>query len=186
MLDYTADLNDVRNELPNMVSNEILKQTTTIYTYVNESIAGIKIDSDQIWAAVEDKTIAKSDYDSFSETVRNILKMDANGTTMLFHTINEAIKDVGDTEASHYAELLTYIDFGPEGIRIGKEGDAITVNLDNDRLTFRNNGTPVAYMSDNTLHITDGRFTRSVRIGNYGFIPEANGSVSFTYLGGDG
>ena len=62
---------------------------------------------------------------------------------------------------------------------------AITMKLDNDSLDFYNNGTRVAYMSDNTLYITDGRFTRSVRIGNYGFIPEQNGSVSFTYLGGE-
>ena len=59
------------------------------------------------------------------------------------------------------------------------------MKLDNDSLEFYNNGTQVAYMSDNTLYITDGRFTRSVRIGSYGFIPEANGSVSFTYLGGE-
>jgi hypothetical protein len=111
--------------------------------------------------------------------------MEADGTTMLFQTINEAIQQVGDTEASHYAELLTYIRFSEDGIEIGKKGNAITMKLDNDSLDFYNNGTRVAYVSDNQLYITDGRFLRSVRIGNYGFIPEANGSVSFTYLGGD-
>lgn len=185
MLDYTAGLNDVRNEIPNVVANEVQKQTTTIYTYVNESIASFAYDPEMIWASIEDRATAKSDYETFSEIVRNILKMEADGTTMIFQTINEAIKEVGDTEASHYAELLTYIRFGADGIEIGKEGNAITMRLDNDSLVFYNNGTRVAYMSDNTLYITDGRFTRSVRIGNYGFIPEENGSVSFTYLGGE-
>ena len=186
MLDHSSGLNDVKNEIPNAVASEVQKQTTTIYTYVNESISTIQHDPEKIWAAIEDKATAKSDYETFTESVRNILKMEADGTTMLFQTINEAIKDVGDTESSHYAEILTYIRFNTDGIEIGKEGNAITMRLDNDSLTFYNNGTPVAYVSDNQLYITDGRFLRSVRIGSYGFIPEANGSVSFTYLGGEG
>lgn len=184
LIDNMASLENVQDTVSNVVS-EVQNQTTVIYTYVNESIANFKIDPDEIWAAVEDKTVAKSTYDTFTETVRNILKMEADGTTMLFQTINDAIQQVGETEATHHAELLTYIRFNADGIEIGKEGNAITMKLDNDSLTFYNNGTPVAYMSDNTLYITDGRFTRSVRIGNYGFIPEANGSVSFTYLGGE-
>lgn len=185
MIEQSSDLGRLENDIPSVVAQQVNNQTTTIYTYVNTALANFQVDPDQIWASVEDKTIGKSDYESFSETVRNILQMEANGTTMLFQTINEAIQTVGDTEASHHAELLTYISFSEDGIEIGKKGNAITMKLDNDRLEFFNNGTPVAYMSDNTLYITDGRFTRSVRIGNYGFIPEANGSVSFTYLGGD-
>ena len=111
--------------------------------------------------------------------------MEADGTTMLFQKMNDSIKEVGDAEQTHHEELLTYIRFNENGIHIGKEGNAITMQLDNDSLDFYNNGTRVAYISDNQLYISDGRFLRSVRIGNYGFIPEANGSVSFTYLGGD-
>lgn len=185
MLDYKENVEDVRNDVANIVSSEVKNQITTVYTYVNQSISSIKQDSDAIWAAVEDRAVAKSEYETFSEIVRNILQMEADGTTMLFQTINESIKQVGDTEASHYAELLTYIRFSENGIEIGKEGNAITMQLDNDSLDFYNNGTRVAYISDNQLYITDGRFLRSVRIGNYGFIPEANGSVSFTYLGGE-
>ena len=184
MIDTNTALQNVRNDV-SITNSEIKNQTTTIYTYVNTALSSFSVDPDQIWASVEDKTIAKSDYETFTETVRNILQMDAEGTTMLFQTINEAIQQVGDTEASHYAELLTYIRFNEDGIEIGKEGNAIIMKLDNDSLEFYNNGTQVAYMSDNTLYITDGRFTRSVRIGSYGFIPEANGSVSFTYLGGE-
>lgn len=185
MLDYTTELNKVQNDISNTIAGEVQKQTTTIYTYVDHSISSIQQDPDKIWAAIEDRATAKSDYEEFSEIVRNILQMEADGTTFLFQTINEAIQQVGDTEATHYAELLTYIRFSEDGMEIGKEGNAITMKLDNDSLEFYNNGTRVAYLSDNTLYITDGRFTRSVRIGNYGFIPEANGSVSFTYLGGE-
>ena len=185
MVDINKELGNIQSNVSE-VSSAVKNQATTVYTYITEAVSSLQITPDQIWAAVEEKTIAKSDYDTFAETVRNILQMEADGTTMLFQTLNKAIQQVGDSEASHYAELLTYIRFNADGIEIGKEGNAITMQLDNDSLDFYNNGTRVAYISDNQLYITDGRFLRSVRIGNYGFIPEANGSVSFTYLGGEG
>ena len=184
MIDTNTQLQNVRNDIA-ITNSEIKNQTTTIYTYVNTALSSFSVDPDQIWASVEDKTIAKSDYDSFAETVRNILQMDADGTTMLFQTITEAIEQVGETEATHYAEFIKYIRFEDGNIILGEQGNAITLKLENDILAFYNNGTQVAYLSDNILYITDGRFLRSVRIGSYGFIPEANGSVSFTFLGGE-
>ena len=183
MIDTNTELQNVRNDIA-ITNTEVKNQTTTIYTYVNTALANFTVDPDQIWAAVEEKTIAKSDYETFSDTVRNILQMEADGTTMLFQTITEAIEQVGDTEATHYAEFIKYIRFEDGNIILGEQGNAITLKLENDILAFYNNGTRVAYLSDNILYITDGRFLRSVRIGSYGFIPEANGSVSFTFLGG--
>lgn len=156
-----------------------------IYTYVDTAISNAQLTDEQIYAAVEQKTVTKGDYEEFVQNVRNILQMEADGTTMLFQAINDAITQVGDTEATHHAELLTYIRFSDNGIEIGKKDSAITMQLDNDSLDFYHNGTRVAYVSDNMLYITDGRFLNSLRIGAYGFIHETNGSISFTYLGGE-
>ena len=170
------------------VSSDIKNQVTTIYTYVDSSVSSMQQTPEQIWAMVENKVTATaaSANEEFKEIVRNILQMEADGTTMIFQTIYEEIARVEGVESSHYAELLTHIRFGADGIEIGKEGNAITMKLDNDSLEFYNNGMKVAYITDETLYITDGRFLRSVRIGNYGFIPETDNSVSFTYLGGGG
>lgn len=184
MVDINKELSNVQGNVSE-VKSAVKNQVTTVYTYISETVSSLQLTPDQIWAAVEEKTIAKSDYDSFSETVRNILQMEADGTTMLFQTITEAIQQVGDTEATHYAELIKYIRFEDGNIILGEQGNAITLKLENDVLAFYNNGVRVAYLTDNVLYITDGQFLRSVRIGNYGFIPEANGSVSFTYLGGE-
>ena len=160
-------------------------QFEEVYTYISDTAVDVGKVEEGIMAKVEETTTSKSVYEEFSTIVKNILNMEADGTTMIFQTINEAIQGAIDAEQSHYEERKTYIRFNENGIEIGKEGNAITMQLDNDSLDFYNNGTRVAYISDNQLYISDGRFLRSVRIGNYGFIPEANGSVSFTYLGGD-
>lgn len=185
MVNTNTSLENVRNEMA-VTQSEIRNQTTTVYTYVESALASFSVDPNQIWAAVEEKvTTATEEYKTFEQTVRNILQMEADGTTMVFQTLLTEIARVEGVEQSHYAELLTHITFNADGITIGKDGNAITMKLDNDSLDFYNNGTRVAYISDNQLYITDGRFLRSVRIGNYGFIPETNGSVSFTYIGGD-
>lgn len=173
-------------QIINQVNQSMQQTTTTIYTYIDSSFSTFQLDPEVIWAAVQDKTVGRSQYEEFSRIVRNILQMDADGTTMIFQTIDEAIKEVAGIESSHYSELLTYIRFTANGVEIGKDGSAITMRLDNDSLDFYNNGMKVAYISDNMLYITNARFLEAVRIGNYGFVPEANGSVSFTFLGGGG
>lgn len=183
VVDYNAMISTVRGDVAAVHTN-VKNQVEGVTAYVNTSISTAIQDPDVIWAAIEDKATAKSEYETFTETVRNILQMEADGTTFIFQTIAETIAEVEGIEATHYAELLTHIRFTADGIEIGKEGAAITTRWTNDRLEFSNNGMVVAYISDNTLHITNGRFLNSVRIGNYGFIHEANDSVSFTYMGG--
>lgn len=189
MVDQNTTLDNVLKDVSS-VASDVKNQITTVYTYVETSVSSITQDPDKIWATVESKvtetvTASTADFETFAQNVRNILQMEADGTTMIFQTVLEEIARVEGVEATHYSEMLTYIRFSEDGIEIGKEGNAITMKLDNDSLDFYNNGTRVAYISDNQLYITDGRFLRSVRIGNYGFIPEENGSVSFTYLGGE-
>ena len=183
VVDYNALISSMRGDVA-AVNTSVKNQVESVTAYVNTSISTVVQDPEVIWAAIEDKATAKSEYETFAETVRNILKMEADGTTLIFQTIAETIAEVEGIESTHYAELLTHIRFSADGIEIGKEGAAITTRWTNDRLEFSNNGMVVAYISDNTLYITNGRFLNSVRIGNYGYVHESNDSVSFTYMGG--
>ena len=78
-----------------------------VYTYISDTAVDVGKLEDGIMAKVEDTTASKSVYEEFSETVRNILNMESNGTTMIFQTINQAIQDVRDTEQSHYEDNHT-------------------------------------------------------------------------------
>lgn len=187
LINQGANLENVLENVDSVKSSvdSVKDQIDTVYTFVESSVSSITQEANQIQASVETIQTATSEFETFKESVRNILQMESDGTTMIFQTVLEEIARVEGVESMHYAELLTYIRFSEDGIEIGKQGDAITMKLDNDTLAFYNNGTRVAYVSNNMLYITDGKFTRSVRIGNYGFVPETNGSVSFTFFGGD-
>lgn len=154
-----------------------------IYTYVQDTATSIQQNTNSLIATVEQNTVQQSVYDEFSELVRNILQMDADGTTMIFQTIQEQIQTVDDTQASNYAEILKYIRFENGNITLGEVDNPITLMLENDILAFYQNGAQVAYLSNNRFYVTDGEFNNSLRIGKFAFIPRSNGNLSFQKVG---
>ena len=93
------------------------------------------------------------------------------------------INQVSDTENDHYSELHRYIRFVGGVIILGEEGSPFTAELSNTELAFKQNGTTVAYVSNNKLNITNADITTQIDIGNFQFIPRSNGSLSFRKKG---
>ena len=78
-----------------------------------------------------------------------------------------------------YEQITKYYRFTADGLVIGDSESELTLRLDNGRLSFLDKGAEVAYISDRTMYITDGRFLNSLRIGSFAFIPRENGNLSF-------
>jgi hypothetical protein len=93
--------------------------------------------------------------------------------------MNELIEANADTESGHYNELHRYIRFVNGIIILGEEGNPLTAELSNNKLSFKQNGSEVAYVSNNKLYITNSEILTNLVIGNFGFIPRSNGSLSF-------
>lgn len=100
--------------------------------------------------------------------------------TSLESTVNE-----NDIERRReYREITSYIRFEDGNIILGESGNELTVRIENDRIVFLEGGLEVAYVSNNKLYITDAEILASLRIGNFAFIPRANGNLSFKKIGG--
>lgn len=158
---------------------------TSIYSYVDTSVSTVQQKTSEISAYVEQQTVAKSVYDTFTETVRNILSMEADGTTMIFQRISEAISSVDNKQQTNYNEILKYIRFVDGNIILGEQGNEITLTIKNNRLSFQQNGNEIAYMSDNQLVIANAEIKAGgrLRLGVFGFVPRADGSLSFLKVG---
>lgn len=165
------------------VKTQTNNQISAVYSYVSTTATEIQQNADSLVAQVTENTVSKSAYDEFSETVRNILQMNADGTSMIFQTITEEISRVEGEGQSRYSEILKYIRFENGNIILGEAGNAITLTLENDILAFRQNGTVVAYLSHNRFRVVDGEFMKSLRIGKFAFIPRENGNLSFKKVG---
>jgi len=58
------------------------------------------------------------------------------------------------------------------------------VRLDNEMMSFLENGIATAYFGNNRFHITDGEISRSLYFKNWAFIPKTNGNLSLAWMGG--
>lgn len=184
IIDISGAYEEIPNEVKKAVDTAIQNQSGSVQTIVEKTVESSFIQHEEkIVASVSEKTISKSDYDTFSETVKNILQMDADGTTMLFQTINEAIQDVGNTSESHYAEILKYIRFENGNIVLGEYSNPLTLKIEHDRIAFYQNGVAVAYFTDNKLFVTHGEFTETLKMGKFQAMPRANGNVTWKVVG---
>lgn len=77
-------------------------------------------------------------------------------------------------------DRLRYIRLVGGTIYLGEEGNELMLTLTNNRLSFVQNGSEIAYFNNNRLYVTTGEFMRSMQVGNFAFIPaQIDGSVSF-------
>ena len=97
----------------------------------------------------------------------------------MFSQLNQYIQTLDGETQAQFNEIVKYIRFINGNIELGEINNPIKLILQNNRISFTQNGAEVAYISDNILYITDGRFLNSLRIGNFAFTPRSNGSLSF-------
>lgn len=94
--------------------------------------------------------------------------------------------DANDADArEQLSEIKSYIRFEDGNIILGKEGNEITLRLENDRILFLDDGAEVAYFTNKQLTVKDASFLNSMRIGAFAFIPRDNGNLSLVKVGGD-
>lgn len=77
----------------------------------------------------------------------------------------------------------SYMSFDNDALTLGKSDSAFKTKITNQEWSIQKNGTKVTYINDQTMYITDGQFTQSLKVGSFGFVPRANGSLDFKKVG---
>lgn len=109
------------------------------------------------WKQAYDEYVAQNDADKTSAEQKLI---------MLTSRVAEWVKDWKDKKVQ-WSFLDTNMDFGEEGLRLGKKGSPTSIMISNDRISFFSGGSEVASMSNGTLTIDNGIFAKSLQIGHY-------------------
>ena len=94
----------------------------------------------------------------------------------------EMQRTVNENDAEARAELETikkYIRFEDGNIILGEAENEVTLRIENDRIGFLQNGAEVAYFSNRKLYVIDGEFLGKLKLGNYAFEPQEDGSLTF-------
>ena len=86
-------------------------------------------------------------------------------------------------------EVGAYLQFTGAGLVIGRAGSPFTTMIDDNRLSFRQDGIEVAYVSNNKLYITNAEVLDRFTVGNpasgyFDWIPRANGNLGMKWRAG--
>ena len=77
----------------------------------------------------------------------------------------------------------SYMSFDNDALTLGKSDSAFKTKITNKEWSILKDNAKVTYINDKTMYITDGQFTQSLKVGAFGFVPRANGSLDFKKVG---
>ena len=104
----------------------------------------------------------------------------------------ELLENYADTAASGAANdlaatLATYIRYYQSGgtgvLELGDNASGYVAKLNNQKLSFYDGDTEVAYISNNKLYITNGEIQNNLQIGKYQWITDSTGRMSLKWVG---
>lgn len=171
-----ASENALRQIQSDYVTNQSIQEVRSSLQTV---ASNIQQEADKIRTEVSETYTSKGELEQYKSQVSTQFTQTSTDYTFLFTQIEQYINTLdGDTQAQ-FNEITRYIRFVGGNIELGEINNPIKLILQNNRISFTQNGAEVAYISDNILYITDGRFLNSLRIGNFAFTPRSNGSLSF-------
>ena len=149
-------------------------------TYVGSRIEQIP---EEIRLEVSEKYTSNGEFEEYSTYTSTELTQVKDSFNFKFTTIVETINNLDEETQTQFNEIIKYIRFEDGNIILGQVGNELILKIANNRISFLQSGVEVAYMSNNKLYITDTEILNSLRIGQYAFIPRANGNLSFKWVG---
>ena len=150
---------------------------------VRECYSEITKTSEQIQSSVREMYLSKSELESIQQDFQASITQNSSEIRMDFTAItNEIINNV----SANQTLLEEYIRFKGALIELGKVGNAFTAELSNEELAFKENGQKIAYISNQSLVITNAEIRNKLSLGNESrgwvdFIPRANGNLSIKW-----
>lgn len=118
--------------------------TTTITDTISDNLAQAKDYTDKVHQEITTEYGTKLD-----QTSKNF--------NLSVNSLSDRVTEQGNEVNSYREELETYFDFGNDGLQIGKkingENQQYSINIDNEKMGFLQDGSEVAYIRYNKLHI---------------------------------
>lgn len=171
----------------------------TAQTIAKEYQSAIEKSESELKASVASMYVAKTEGDTegtvaeLKSFAASLVNLQDDKLEVKFQQIAEGVKSVSDDveetkdELQEYKlDLETYIRFTIEGVEIGKLIDGnispFSLLITNEKISFRNYLTEVAYIMYNKLYITDVHITNKLTFGRsdtgyFDFVPSPSGNL---------
>lgn len=170
-------IEDAKTELKTYTDSKIEQTSESIKSEVSESV------SETITSSVD----GLQQQITSNQTNITELEQTAQGWEFNFNSIQSTVTELGDQVTANYTEQLKYIRFINGEIWIGEVAesgeDEFMVVISNERISFRQNNSEIAYLSNNQLYITNATVTNQLDIGDFSWRPRSNGNTTLVYMG---
>lgn len=174
-----TDWTPAPEDIDNAIAEESTKRQSAIETKSNE-----------ITSKVSETYVSNSAFEHYQNTVSSQFTQTKKDFTW---SINQSVTDAKNEMSGQIDSVNgrvdglkqttdnvnNYMSFDNDGLTLGKSDSAFKTKITNQEWSIQKNGAKVTYINDQTMYITDGQFTQSLKIGNFGFVPRANGSLDF-------
>lgn len=150
-----------------------------VYNLEQNLESSITKSAEDITAQVAERYYLKDETDALVSEVSTTIGHTKESFDIQFTQFSADIAAVAAGTDAEFEEIRKYIRFVDGMILLGEVGNELELQISNDRISFMQDGAEVAYFSDRKLHITDASFLHSLQIGNFAYMPRANGNLSF-------
>lgn len=86
--------------------------------------------------------------------------------TELSENVNKIVTEYGDS-VTRWKYVNGYMDVGDQGLKLGRDGDSTSILIQNNRISMISAGREVMSISEGVIHIDNGVFTKTLRIGRF-------------------
>ena len=173
----TNELNKVehsiRAEYQLNVAAAIEAATTTLSSLIQQTSDAIRLEVSETYTTGEE----------LESMISTRIEQLADSITVTFTDLQAIVDENADAADQRFQEISSYIRFENGNIILGESSNELTLVIQNDRISFLDQGAEVAYISDKQLFITEGNFLDSLQVGNFKWLPRENGNLSLVKVG---
>lgn len=166
----------------------------TINTERTERQSAIETKANEITSKVSETYVSNSALEHYQKDVESRFTQTKKDFTW---SISESVKDAKNEMSGQIDSVNgrvdglkkttdnvnSYMSFDNDALTLGKSDSAFKTKITNQEWSIQKNGAKVTYINDQTMYITDGQFTQSLKVGTFGFVPRANNSLDFKKVG---
>lgn len=162
-----------------------LDATHSLKENIHECYSEISKTAEDISLSVREEYISRSELEMIQQDFETSITQNSTEIRFDFTQVTDEIKG---TVADNQSLLEEYIRFKGALIELGRVGNAFTAELSGESLAFKENGQKIAYISNQSLVITNAEIRNKLSLGNesrgwFDFIPRANGNLSIKWRG---
>lgn len=180
---FTEKASSSTKGIGDMITQEVANATSQIGGAIEEvrqqTSSMITQSSQEILSQVSEEYYLKDDANTLIQSISTQFSQTNEAFEMKFNTFNQSLHDVQTNTDAQFQNISKYIRFVDGNIILGEENNPLTLRIENDKISFLENGYEIAYWQNRKFYAVDGEFISSLKLGKYAFIPRDNGNLSF-------